>query len=644
MNAYERLIDALREHGCQVIDNGHGSARAQCPAHDDTNPSLSLKAIDGRVLLYCHACGHSGTPDIAAALGLAMADLFDDRRGRDYRYPGGLIVSRYYCKGSSSKHFAQKGDKTDRSLYGAQHITPDTKVIVAVEGEQDVDAARSIGVIAVSAKGGAGKAAKSDWSPCHGYPVLVVADKDEPGRAHAADVAAILDGHVPALRIFEPAQGCKDLADHIAAGFGLHELVPLAEAARNGAELGDEFVTVTLSAVTPEPVTWLWPDRLPAAKLVNLDGDPGLGKSTLALTFAAIVSTGGLWPDGTVCEYPGDVVLLSAEDGIADTIVPRADAAGAKLTRIHAVQGVPIPGEDHALRLPTLADIAQLRRLVEATAARLVIVDVLMAYLPGGTDSHKDQDIRAVLARLAALADATGATVLLLRHLNKAKGADPLYRGGGSIGIVGAARAAMLVAPDPDDPDRRVLAWSKSNLAPTPDSLAYRLIDTEPLHVAQVVWDGVSGHTARSLLVGADGDDSAYSAASEAETWLGDYLTIEGPCAASSDVKAAAAKVGISERTLQRAAKKLGVVITKRGFPAVTEWSLPAQSRQSRQCFELGATGATEDIRVAVGATGPPGFTPPSGPGRCDECGFHTETQGHRDTCSKHDEDDEPPF
>ena len=418
-------------------------------------------------------------------------------------------------------------------------------------------------------------------------------------------------------------------------------------AATNG---HDRFASVTLSHVAPERVTWLWDGRLPAGKLVTLDGDPGLGKSTLALTFAAIVTTGGRWPDGSYCKHPGDVVLLSAEDGLADTIRPRCDAAGANPDRIHAVQGVPID-EDGTLRPPTLADITHLRELVDRTGARLVIIDVLMAYLPVSTDSHRDQDVRVILARLAGLADATGATVLLLRHLNKGKGVDPLYRGGGSIGIVGAARAGLLVAADPGDEDVRVLAWLKNNLAPIPESLTYRLAPDELRDVARVEWLGASDRRPRDLL--GDSDDGV---GAEAERWLADYLEQEGT-APSKDIKAQARKnAGITERSLQRAANTLRVVIESKGFPRSTWWTLPATVAPTPS----GATEGGATIKAALTCVNnpapppvalvaaqlarlEPGFVPPTGPGRCDECGWHVETQGHDDTCSKHP-DNELPF
>ncbi len=100
-----------------------------------------------------------------------------------------------------------------------------------------------------------------------------------------------------------------------------------------------------LADVEPEQVSWLWRGYLLAGKLVTLDGDPGLGKSTLALTFAAPVTTGGKWPDGTICAHPGAVLIMSAEDGLADTVRLRADAAGADVTKVHAIDGVPIVDE-----------------------------------------------------------------------------------------------------------------------------------------------------------------------------------------------------------------------------------------------------------------------------------------------------------
>jgi len=337
--------------------------------------------------------------------------------------------------------------------------------------------------------------------------------------------------------------------------------------------------TIRLSDVQPERVSWLWPGRIPAGKLVTLDGDPSLGKSTLSLAFAAIVTTGGTWPDNSPCNFPGDVILLSAEDGLADTVRPRLDAAGADVTRVHAVQGVTLP--DGTLRPPTLADVDELHRLVTETGARLLVVDVLMAYLPSGTDSHKDQDIRRVLSRLSALADATGCTVLLLRHLNKAKGGDPMYRGGGSIGIVGAVRAGMLVAKDPDDEDLRVLACTKSNLARDPGALTYRLTDADALGVARVEWIGTSNHDARALLADR-GDDDDEPGGNPAAAFIFDYLMRDnvGGEAPAGDVLKAGKAAGFSDNDLKHArsrARRPRIASRKAGMGGGWVWAIDTE-------------------------------------------------------------------
>ena len=132
--------------------------------------------------------------------------------------------------------------------------------------------------------------------------------------------------------------------------------------------------------------------------------------------------------------------------------------------------------------------------------AELVVIDPLSAFLNGRVDSHRDQDVRGALAPLAKIADRTGATILVVRHLSKSGGGNPLYRGGGSIGIIGAARAAMLVAPDPEDDGRRILACTKNNLGPMPLALAYRVVSDEERGCARIEWDGTTSHSAADLL------------------------------------------------------------------------------------------------------------------------------------------------
>ena len=139
--------------------------------------------------------------------------------------------------------------------------------------------------------------------------------------------------------------------------------------------------------------------------------------------------------------------------------------------------------------------------------ATLVVIDVLNAYLGHQVDGHRDQDVRHALMPLAKVAERTTAAIVVVRHLNKSGVNNPLYRGGGSIGITGAARSILLTAPDPDDNSRarHVLATTACNLAPPSPALAYRLVPSPGNGtVACVEWEGRSAHTSRSLLASTD--------------------------------------------------------------------------------------------------------------------------------------------
>ena len=150
-------------------------------------------------------------------------------------------------------------------------------------------------------------------------------------------------------------------------------------------------------------------------------------------------------PDGSH-GVSGGAVLITLEDGLADTIVPRLKAADADLSRIAALQAVhDSEGKPH---FPTVRDIEAIKQACEKVQAKIVVIDPIMAHLDGKVNSWRDQDIRGALTPLCKLADEIGVAVIVVRHLNKASGGQAIYRGGGSIGIIGAARCAYLVAKD----------------------------------------------------------------------------------------------------------------------------------------------------------------------------------------------------
>lgn len=372
--------------------------------------------------------------------------------------------------------------------------------------------------------------------------------------------------------------------------------------------------------VRPEPVSWLWPGYLPLGKLVLVEGHPGLGKSTFTLTVASAVTRGSGLP-GMPGQAPAGVVLLSAEDGAADTIRPRVDAAGGDPRRIFLMEGVREPSGEE-VPLSVTDHVAALEEKIRERGARLAILDPLACFLGSRTDSYKDSDIRRALMPLAALADRTGAAVVVVRHLVKRASGSAVMAGGGSVGIVGAARTALAVHADPDDPDRRLLAVVKSNLASPGPTRAFRLEDAGG--AARLVWDGVVDLTGQQLhekVLAAErgSDEGERSKLDEAADLLRDFLT--GDPKDRKDVLRWAREQHISEPTLDRAAAKLGVTRQRSGFPPRSEWSLPSCATDSLTGPHARGVEGIGDLEGIAGNTGFPGDDSPGGENPLRELG-----------------------
>jgi hypothetical protein len=333
---------------------------------------------------------------------------------------------------------------------------------------------------------------------------------------------------------------------------------------------------VLASEVMPEKVEWIWKGYIPRGKPTIFEGDPDEGKSTLALDIAARVSRGFTMPDGLDGIEAAGAVIVSLEDGAADTIVPRLIAAGADRSRIRIVQT--IEGADGMERTPTLpGDLPAIEAAIKDVGAAVLVIDPLVATLAAETNSYRDQDIRRVMAPVAALAEKTGAAAILIRHLNKGSNPNPKYRGGGSIGIIGAARAAFLFGPNPDEEGSKVMAPVKNNLCAKPPSLKYRIQECDG--AIAIAWEGETSHTARSILAEPETQEES-SALADAKSFLIDALS--GGAVDSNELKCAARRAGISERTLFRAKPLIGVTAKRDGFGkgARYTWELPCSAKE----------------------------------------------------------------
>ncbi|MBN1341746.1 MAG: AAA family ATPase [Phycisphaerae bacterium] len=335
---------------------------------------------------------------------------------------------------------------------------------------------------------------------------------------------------------------------------------------------------VCLADVDPEPVVWLWPGRFALGKLSLIAGEPGLGKSFLTLDMAARVSRGDGWPcDGGTESEPGGVVLLSAEDDIKDTIVPRLITAGADRSRIQAMRALyqPQPGLGVGVEKPVpfslLEHVPQLEQLIQRAApCKLVVVDPVSAFL-GGTDSHNNSEVRSALSPLSDMAARSRVAVVAVTHLNKGQG-SALNRVIGSVAFTAAARAAYVITRDEDDPARRLMLPAKNNLGRDADGFAYRLVGDpipcvqwEPAPVSMSADEAVSGHPR--------GRGPKPDALRDAEGWLFDFLSA-GPQPAK-EVYVRAAEDGHTRDTIRRAKAALGIETAKDGFQGPWTWVLP---------------------------------------------------------------------
>jgi hypothetical protein len=298
-----------------------------------------------------------------------------------------------------------------------------------------------------------------------------------------------------------------------------------------------------------QALTWLWPGRIALGRLTLIDGDPGVGKSLLSLDLAARLTSAREMPDGYTPSAPANVLLMSAEDSVRDTIMPRLLGAGAGLERVHTVGNA----NDGSLVFPDGCPL--LERVIQETQSRLVVLDPFFAFLGQDIYSLNDLMIRRALEPLARVAQTTDAAILLIRHLGKCGATrQAIHRGLGSIAILGMVRTAFLVGRDPDDSMQFVIACSKNNLAAMSPSLGFRIVQNGT-GLPCIEWLGIAPYTADDLL---QPSRRRGEAVPRAVAFLEERLA-DGPCARQRLLEEAE-DVGLSLRTLERAKAELGIV------------------------------------------------------------------------------------
>jgi hypothetical protein len=473
-------------------------------------------------------------------------------------------------------------------LYRLNKI-PTAGPVFVCEGEKACDAACAIGLAAVTSAHGSSSAEKTDWQPLAGRDVVILPDNDEPGRKYGRAVATILaklepPGRAKIIALPGLPEG-GDIVEFLEAGGTVGEVVALADATPfiAPADLIGGPLVLCMAGVEAREVDWLWPGKIPLGRITLLVGRPGEGKSFATCDFAARISTGTPWPDGSPCPL-GSVLFICCEDDPGDTIRPRLDAHHADCRNIHILRMVSRIGEDGKPRetMFSLLDLAALEEAIKSLADLcLIVIDPIGSYLGGSADSYKDDEVRSVLAPVAALAEKYSTAVLVVAHRRKGGGTNADANTMGSVGYTGIARATWHLSRDPDNKSRRLYLPGKNNLATEGEGLAFTIggnpasifWEKEPIKMSAddaLVQENASGHD--------DKPGPEPEARKAAEEWLRGMLA-DGDVAAAT-IREEAKDAGFSYRTVQRAADTMKIIREKNQFNGGWQWRFPKATSQ----------------------------------------------------------------
>ena len=301
---------------------------------------------------------------------------------------------------------------------------------------------------------------------------------------------------------------------------------------------------IRMSEVQSQEIEWLWYPLIPYGKLTIIQGDPGDGKTTMVLNLAAKLSKGEALDENMKVTEPVNVIYQTAEDGLADTVKPRLELAGADCERI-----IVIDESDKSL---SMVD-ERLEQAIVRTGARLLILDPIQAYLGGGMDMNRANEARDMTKKLGALAEKTKCAIILIGHMNKASGNKAAYRGMGSIDFFAVARSVLLVGRVEGESNTRAVVQIKNNLAAFGHPKAFALSEDG------FKWLGDYEITVDEVLGGITPKANKMEQAKQMLRELAETQS----AVLSNEIFDRANELGISKRTLENAKKELGVQTRK---------------------------------------------------------------------------------
>lgn len=504
--------DVLRDVVLPKLEGVRRTARgykALCPAHDDNDPSLDVDPGDTQPVLFKCRSGQCSHEEILAAIGLTEADICNPREQADrptvvaeYRYTdehgAPLYVVKRYEPGfdGKAKSFAQYRPNGGKGIKGVRRVVYRLPEVLAaiqagrrvwvVEGEKDADRLTALGEVATCNSGGTGNPwprSYADWFV--GADVVIVADNDDGGRKHAHRVAELLAPVAKSIVIVRAAVGRDkaDVSDHLAAGYGLDDLVPLdVDQAPNeptapdpppeevpAAPIGAELVIRRLSDVAAEvdarpPRPWLFEPVWAAGDYGVMSAQDKAGKTWAILDAAISAAAGQSWLSAFPSRTTGPVLVFLGEGSDAK-MIRRLRAIGAHkgLTR-EQVDALPILLCFRAPQLAREAHMAIIANTLDEYRPVLLIVDPL--YLAAGGANGADlYAMGALLGNIQHIAQTYGASLLVAHHWNKTGEGNGHNRssgvGPGAWGRVLISVGVLNSRTDPDTKETTVrLKWA----------------------------------------------------------------------------------------------------------------------------------------------------------------------------------------
>lgn len=400
---------------------------------------------------------------------IAKGDIYESKN-----YHNVVFVGR--DKEQNPRYAAMRGTDENRyrgeakgseKAYGFGHIGTDEKLFVF---EAPIDLLSYITAVPeewekhsyISLGGLSEKAMKRMYTEYpHIHSIYLCLDNDEPGNERCRQFVSLIPEELSVYRL-EPVK--KDWNECLVAE------IPVENMAKQMCwrDAREKPVPVMkMSEVEETVVQWLWYPFIPFGKVTLIQGNPGKGKTWLAMAIAAYCTNGKELPNALPIE-PFNVLYQTAEDGIADTIKPRLAKCGADMTRVRFIN------EDEK-QLSMTDD--RIEKAIRQNNVRLMIMDPIQAYLGANVDMNRANEIRPLFRHLSTIAERTGCAIVLIGHLNKSSGSQSDYRSLGSIDIAAAVRSILFVekVEKEKEQDIRVVYQQKDSLAKKENPVAFSL-------------------------------------------------------------------------------------------------------------------------------------------------------------------------